>query len=216
MITIYIMCRINPTLGPRGPKATFKEQIFSLKDSWGVLVLFVVVIGGMYMGIFTATEAAGIGAFGAFLFALLTKKLTFKGFGDSLTETAKTTAMVLMILIGAAILGYFLAVTRLPYELSNYVAALPVNRYIILIIIIVFYIFIGAFMSALAMVVLTVPIIFPVVVALNFDPIWFGIIIVRVVEMGQITPPVGLNVYILQGVAKDVPMFTISGVLYRF
>ncbi|OGP64706.1 MAG: C4-dicarboxylate ABC transporter permease [Deltaproteobacteria bacterium RBG_13_53_10] len=214
MITIYILCTMNPLLGPRGEKSSFKQRLVSLKDTWGVLTLFIIVIGGIYMGIFTPTEAAGVGAFGALLFALgmsvLGKRqFTWQNFMDSLIDTGKTTAMVFVILIGANILGYFLAITRLPFALSDYVAALAVNRYIVLGIVIIVYLFLGAIMSSMAMIVLTVPILFPVITALGFDPIWFGIIIVRLVEIGQITPPVGINVFIMQGIAKDVPMYDI-------
>ena len=209
MITIYILCRIHPLMGPRGEKSSFKERMVSIKDTWGVLALFILVIGGIYAGVFTPTEAAGVGAFGALLFALARRQLTWRNFVDSLVDTGKTTAMVFVILIGASILGYFLAITRLPFELSEFIAALQVNRYVIFGIIILVYLFLGAIMSSMAMIVLTVPILFPVVTALGFDPIWFGIIIVRVVEMGQITPPVGINVYVMQGIAKDIPMYDI-------
>jgi tripartite ATP-independent transporter DctM subunit len=214
MITIYILCRINPLLGPRGEKSNLKQRLVSLKDTWGVLALFLLVIGGIYVGIFTPTEAAGVGAFGALLFALgmnlLGKRpFTWRNFVDSLLDTGKTTAMVFVILIGANILGYFLAITRLPFALSDFVAGLAVNRYLILALIILVYLFLGAIMSSMAMIVLTVPILFPVITALGFDPIWFGIIIVRVVEIGQITPPVGINVFIMQGIAKDIPMYDI-------
>ncbi|OGP65183.1 MAG: C4-dicarboxylate ABC transporter permease [Deltaproteobacteria bacterium RBG_13_47_9] len=221
MVTIYILCRRNPLMGPRGEKSTFEERFVSFKDTWGVLVLFLLVIGGIYLGVFTPTEAAGVGAFGAFLFvvgkiAFGKKRLTWQSFFDSLIDTGKMTAMVFVILIGANILGYFLAITRLPFALSDYVASLEVNRYIVLAIIIVVYLFLGAIMSSMAMIVLTVPILFPVITALGFDPIWFGIIIVRVVEIGQITPPVGINVFIIQGIAKDVPMFDIFRGVFPF
>lgn len=206
MITIYILCKRNPLLGPKGERATFKERMGSLRATWGVVALFVLVIGGIYMGVFTPTEAAGAGAFGALIFSLGRRRLSWKMFTDSVEETSKTTAMVFLILIGAALLGYFLAVTRLPFELSSWVSGLEVNRYIILGMIVLLYLVLGAIMSSLAMIVLTVPIIFPVVEALGFDPIWFGIIIVRVVEIGQITPPVGINVYVLKGVAKDMSL----------
>ncbi len=214
IITIYILCRMNPLLGPRGEKSNFKQRLASLKDTWGVLVLFLLVIGGIYMGIFTPTEAAGVGASGALLFALgmsvLGKRpFTWANFVDSLLDTGKTTAMVFVILIGANILGYFLAITRLPFALSDFVAGLAVERHIVFSIIILVYLFLGAIMSSMAMIVLTVPILFPVITALGFDPIWFGIIIVRVVEIGQITPPVGINVFIMQGIAKDIPMYDI-------
>jgi len=214
MVTIFILCKRNPLLGPKGERADFKQRIRSLRATWGVGVLFVLVIGGIYGGFFTPTEAAGVGAFGALIFTLGRRRLNWKTFRDSLEETSRTTAMVFLILIGAALLGYFLAVTRLPFELSTFVSELNVNRYIILGMIIFLYLILGAIMSSLAMIVLTVPIIFPVVETLGFDPIWFGILIVRVVEIGQITPPVGINVYVLKGVAKDMTLQSIfKGVL---
>jgi len=206
---IYILCKRNPLLGPRGPQTSFKEKIFALKNTWGVVALFVLVIGGIYLGVFTPIEAGGIGAFGAFIFALARKQLTRKNFVQSLIETGKSTAMITFIIVGAMIFGYFLAVTRLPFELANTIAALPLNRYIILGIILVVYLLIGCVMDAMAMILLTVPIFFPLAMSLGFDPIWFGIIIVRVFEMAAITPPVGMNVYVIHGVAKDVPMYTI-------
>jgi len=209
MVTIYFLTLRNPLLGPRGPQTTFIEKVTALKDTWIVLALFVLVIGGIYLGVFSPSEAGGVGAFGAFLFALGRRRLGWKSFFSSLVETGKTTAMIFIILIGASLLGYFLAVTRLPFELADFVATLPVNRYIILALILVVYIFLGCVMDSMAMILLTVPIFFPVILALGFDPIWFGIIVVRVTEMGQITPPVGINVYVIKGVAKDVPMTTI-------
>ena len=209
LLTIYILCKFNPQLGPPGPGTTFKQKIVSLGNSWVVLVLFLVIMGGLYLGWFSPIEAAGIGAFGAFIFALLRKKLPWRSFKESLFDTGKTTVMIFIILLGAMIFGYFLAVSRLPYELAATIGALQVNSYVILAIILVFYLFLGAVMDSLAMMLLTVPIFFPLVLELGFNPIWFGILIVRVCEIGLITPPVGLNVYIIRGVAKDVPMQTI-------
>ncbi|MBW1801647.1 MAG: TRAP transporter large permease subunit [Deltaproteobacteria bacterium] len=209
MVTIYIICHRNPVIGPRGEKFSLIDKVISLKGTWGVIVLFLLVIGGLYMGVFTPTEAAGAGAFGAFLFTLGRKKLTWENFTGSLIETGKTTAMVFVILIGANILGYFLAVTRLPFDLSNFMANLPINRYFVLLGIILIYLILGAIMSSMAMIVLTVPIFFPIITALGFDPIWFGILIVRVVELGQITPPIGINVFVVKAIAKDVPMYTV-------
>lgn len=209
IVTIYILCKRNPLMGPPGPRTSLVQKITSLKDTWIVLALFVLVIGGIYMGVFSPTEAAGVGAFGAFLFGLARRRLGWRAIKDSLMETGKTTAMVFIILLGAMILGYFLAVSRLPFEMATIIGGLEVNRYIILGIILIFYIVLGAVMDSLAMMLLTVPIFFPLVMALGFDPIWFGIIIVRTMEIGLITPPVGLNVYIIKGVAKDVPMQTI-------
>jgi C4-dicarboxylate transporter DctM subunit len=214
IITIYILTLHNPALGPRGPRTSFSEKLVSLKDVWIVLVLFLIVIGGIYLGVFSPTEAGGIGAFGALLFALGRRRLNVGNFSDSLLETGKTSAMIFVIIIGATILGAFLAVTRLPYNLADTVAALPVNRHVILFLILVVYILLGTIMDSMAMVLLTVPIFFPVAKALGFDPIWFGIIIVRVTEIGLITPPVGINVFIIKGVAKEVPMETIfKGIL---
>jgi len=207
--TIYILCRRNPEMGPPGPGTTFREKLISLKGSWVVLVLFLLIMGGLYLGWFSPIEAAGIGAFGAFLFAIVRRKLSWRSFKGSLFETGKTTVMIFIILMGALIFGYFLSVSRLPYELADAVSALPVNRYVVLIIILIFYLFLGAVMDSLAMMLLTVPIFFPLILAMDFDPIWFGIIIVRVCEIGLITPPVGLNVYIIRGVAGEVPMQTI-------
>jgi len=209
MLTIYILCMRNPLMGPPGPRTSLMQKITSLKDTWVVLLLFVLVVGGIYMGVFSPTEAAGAGAFGAFVFAIARRRLGWQAFKDSLIETGKTTAMIFIIIMGAMIFGYFLAVSRLPFELASIIGGLPVNRYIILGIILVFYLALGCVMDSLAMILITVPIFFPLVMTLGFNPIWFGIIIVRVCEMGLITPPVGLNVFIIRGVAKDVPMYTI-------
>ena len=207
--TIYILCKRNPLLGPKGPKSNYREKIVAFKAAWGVIVLFALVIGGIYLGVFTPTEAAGVGAFGALVFSIARRALSWGKFKESLYETGKNTAMIFVILIGAMLLGYFLAVSRLPFALSTFVSEMQVNRYIVLALIIFLYLIMGAIMSSLAMVVLTVPILFPVVQTLGFDPIWFGIIIVRVVEVGQITPPMGINVFIIKGVAKDVPLETV-------
>jgi C4-dicarboxylate transporter DctM subunit len=217
IITIYILTLHNPALGPRGPRTSLSEKLVSLKDVWIVLVLFLIVIGGIYLGVFSPTEAGGIGAFGALIFALGRRRLSVGNFYESLLETGRTSAMIFIIIIGATLLGAFLAVTRLPYNLADTVAALPVNRYVILFLILLAYILLGMIMDSMAMVLLTVPIFFPVAKALGFDPIWFGIIIVRVTEIGLITPPVGINVFIIKGVAKEVPMETIfKGILPFF
>lgn len=216
MITIYIICRINPAAGPSAPRASMKERVISLKDTWGIILLFIIVMGGIYTGVFTPTEAAGVGAFGAFCFVVFRRKLSKATIGNTLNETMKNTAMVFVIMIGANVLGYFLAVTQLPANLTAYISEMEVNRYIILFIILALYLFLGAVMSAMAMVVLTVPIIFPVILSLGFDPIWFGIIIVRMVEIGQITPPVGINVYVMKGVVPDIPLWTIFRGIFPF
>ncbi|MBM9603606.1 TRAP transporter large permease [Desulfopila inferna] len=208
IIVIMILCRRNPAMGPPGPSTTINEKFFAFLKTWQVLVLFIIVIGGIYSGIFTPTEAAGIGAFIAFVFTIFRGKLTWENLRTSLTSTASTTGMLFMIVLGAMILGYFFSVTRLPFELATMVSQLPVNRYVILVLILLTLMVLGCLMDSMAIVLLTVPVFYPLILQLNFEPIWFGILVVRVTEMGLITPPVGLNVFVIQGITK-VPMHTI-------
>lgn len=208
IFTIGYLTFFKPHHGPRGPKTTFKEKIVSLKSAWEVVLLFVVVIGGIYKGIFTPTEAAGIGAFGTFLFALLRKRLNWNSFKHSLTDTVQTTGMLFLIILGAMIFGYFLSVTRLPMEFASIVSDLPVNRYLVLAMILIITMLLGCIMDSMAIVLLTIPVFYPLIQQLDFEPIWFGILVVRVTEMGLITPPVGLNVFIIKGIS-GVPIGTI-------
>lgn len=209
-ITIYIICKRNPQAGPAGPATSFRKKVVALKGVWMILVLFVVVMGGIYFGWFSPTYAAGIGAFGAFIFLLARRRLTWQVLKDSLFDTGKTTAMIFLIMMGAMIFGYFLAQSRLPFEMAGYIVGLGIHPNLVLALILVFYLLLGCVMDSLAMILITVPVFFPVITALGFDPIWFGIIIVRVCEIGLITPPVGLNVYIIKGIAgEDTSMFTI-------
>jgi C4-dicarboxylate transporter DctM subunit len=208
IITIAILCRLNPQMGPPGPRVGFLDKVASLKKTWGVLLLFVLVIGGIYFGIFSPTEAAGVGACGACIFALCRRRLSWSNFCDSLVSSVKNTSMIFVILLGAMILGYFLATTRLTFELAETIGGLPLNRYIILIVILLIYILLGCVMDSLAMIILTIPIFYPLIETLGFDPIWFGILVVRSAEIGLITPPVGMNVFVIKGVT-NVPMYTI-------
>jgi C4-dicarboxylate transporter DctM subunit len=209
ILAIYIQCKLKPEIGPRGPATTFKVKVKSLGGTWGMLLLFFLVMGGIYLGVFTPTEAAGVGAFGAFVFALAKGKLNKQSFIQSLMETGKTTAFIFLIIIGANIFSSFMGLAKLPMALADLMVALPLSRYFILAAILLVYIALGCVMDCYAIMILTVPIIFPVVEALQFDPIWFGVVMVIVLEMGLITPPVGLNVYVLKGVAPDVPFTTI-------
>ncbi len=209
LITIFIICKINPQLGPPGPRSSWKERIISLKNTWIILLLFILVLGGIYFGVFTPTEAAGVGAFGAFLSVLLRGKLSRLTLKDSLFETLRNTAMILIIVMGALILGYFLAISRVPFTIADTIVGLEMNRYVILTLVLIFLLFLGTVIDAPAMILLVTPIFYPVAEKLGFDPIWFGIIIVRMCEMALITPPVGLNVFVIKGVAQDVPMYTI-------
>jgi C4-dicarboxylate transporter DctM subunit len=209
MVTIYILCLIKPAIGPKGPKSSFREKVVSLKGTWSVFFLFILVIGGIYLGVFSPTEAAGIGSCGAFLLTLFRRKLTWINLQKAIFDSIKTTAMIFVIFLGAMLLGYFLAATRLPFELAEFVGSLPISRFLILVLILILYLLLGCIMDSLAMILLTVPIFYPLITSLGFDAIWFGIIVVRAAEIGLITPPVGLNVYIIKGIAPDIPMWTI-------
>lgn len=214
ILTVFIMTKIRPQLGPPGPKFSMKERVYSLKDTWSILTLFFLVIGGLYTGWFTPTEAAGVGASGAFVITIIKKKLTWENLKESLSQTTKTTAMVFLILIGAHIFGYFLTISQIPDQLSVLATEAGLNRYVVLSLLVLAYIILGCFMEGLAIMVLTIPIVFPLVLDMGFDPIWFGVIITLVMEMSLITPPVGINVFIISGISKEVPMYTIfRGVL---
>jgi tripartite ATP-independent transporter DctM subunit len=209
MAVIYIRVRLNPILGPKTPRAGFKEKLSGLKGIWGIIVLFMVIIGGIYFGIFTPTEAAGIGAFGTLLFALGRRRLGWKTFFDSLLQAIRTTAMILLIMIGASLFGAFLTVSNIPTLLVESIGGLALPRYVVLAVLLGGYLILGCFMEALSMMLVTVPIILPLILNLGFDPIWFGIIILLGQEMAMITPPLGLNVFVMAGIAKDVPMYGI-------
>jgi C4-dicarboxylate transporter, DctM subunit len=204
IICIYIRCSISPDQGPRGESFSWPEKLKALLGLGETLTIFILVIGGIFIGLFTPTEAAAIGAFGVLLIAVIRRQISWDGFVKSLMETLRTSCMVLMLIAGAVIFGKFLAVTRIPFEIAGWVSGLEIAPVFVLGVILLIYFFGGCFMDALAFVTLTVPIFFPVVMELGYDPIWFGIIIVMVTEMGVITPPVGINVYVVYGVAKNV------------
>jgi len=210
IVTISIICKMRPGLGPRGPKVSLKEKVVGL---WGgtaeTLAIFVLVIGGLFGGWFTPTEAAGVGAFSIMAMSVIMRRLNWTGFKESIYTTTGTTAMILIIVLGAVIFNKFVAVTRVPFALAEWVVGLDLPPLVIMIMIIVVYLIGGCFMDALGLILLTVPIFFPVAMSLGFDPIWFGIIITRVAEIGVITPPVGMNVYVMKGAAQDVPLGTI-------
>jgi C4-dicarboxylate transporter, DctM subunit len=171
-------------------------------------------MGGIFFGIFTPTEAAAAGAFLTLVLAIVRGQLSWKGFLDSVADTTRISCMVMVIVAGATIFGHFMAVTRVPFDISNWVSSLPLPGFAIMIVVILIYLFGGFFMDAFALIMLTIPIFFPVSQALGYDPIWFGVVIVLITEMGVITPPVGINVYVVHGVAKDVPLDVIfKGVL---
>jgi tripartite ATP-independent transporter DctM subunit len=204
IVTIYTQCRINPDLGPAGENFSWAEKFKALLGLSETLIIFVTVIGGIFIGLFTPTEGAGIGAFAILVLSMIRRQISWAAFVKSLMETLRTSCMVLMLITGAVIFGKFLAVTRIPFEIAGWVSGLDMAPILIMAVIIGIYFIGGCFMDSLAFVTLTVPIFFPVVQALGFDPIWFGLIIVMVTEMGVITPPVGINVYVVYGVAKNV------------
>lgn len=207
--TIFLSCKRRPHLGPAGPKSSITEKMVSLLGVFETLILFLVVIGGMFAGFFTPTEAAAVGAAGALVVAALRKKISVKMLTQSLKETIRTSCMVIIIVSGAVIFGHFLAITRIPFELASSLASLPLPGWIIISIIIIFYLVAGCFVDALALILLTIPIFYPVVINLNYDPVWFGVVIVVVTQMGVISPPIGVNVYVVSGIERDVSLQTI-------
>ena len=209
ILTIYITARVWPEQGPPGPRFTFPERVRSLKEPWGIFALFLLVIGGLYAGWFTPTEAAAVGAFGAFLITLIKGRLTWKTLVESLMEASKATGMIFGILIGAYILQYFLTISQITDHLVGWVVGMGLNRYIVMCILIVIYLILGCLMEGLSIIILTIPITYPLILKMGFDPIWFGVMITVLIEMGLITPPVGVNVFVIAGVAKDVPMYRI-------
>lgn len=209
MITITAIGVARPQFLPAGPRASWRERLDALRDVWATLILFAFVIGGIYGGLFTATEAAGMGAAGAFIIGVARRRLSWPDIRRSLLESTRTTAAVFTILIGALLFGYFLTITQTPQKVTEFLTGLGLGRYGILALIMVMYLVLGCLMDALAMIILTVPIIFPVIKALGFDPIWFGVIIVMTVELGLIHPPVGMNIFVIKSVIEDVKISTI-------
>lgn len=206
-IMIYARCRRNPSLGPSMTESvSWKEKFLSIWQSWGIFVIVIVIIGGIYTGIFTPTEAGAIGAVASLVLGLVTRKLTLQNLKLALISGTKTSAMVLLIIAGVMVFTRFLAISRMPLELSQLLIGLPVHPAIILSAMLLFYLFIGMFFDAVSMLVLTLPLFFPCIIALGYDPIWFGVICVLMCEIGLITPPVGVNCYVVAGTAPDIPL----------
>ena len=210
IITIYVLVRKDPSIAPpREGKASNAERLHTLKNIWPFMGLFLVSIGGIYLGVFTPTEAAGVGAFGALLFALISRKLTWESLKGSLNESVRLTAFIFFILIGANLFGQFLAISRIPVMLTTYVGNLDLNPYIILIGILVVLLLLGCFIESLALIVITLPILYPIITELGFNGIWFGVIMIMVINIGALTPPLGISVYVIKGVARNIPLQTI-------
>jgi tripartite ATP-independent transporter DctM subunit len=221
VVAIYIVARINPDAGPAAPRASKGERWSALGQIWSVGVIFLVVMGGIYTGIFTPTEGAGVGAAATFVVAVVYGGMRLRGFIDALMETAATSAMIYLILLGAGVFNAFLGFSRLPMVTADFFQNSGLSPYVVLMLMIALYLAFGCIMDSLAMILITIPIFWPIVAALEFgfvDPdelkLWFGIITLSVVEIGLITPPVGLNVFVINSLAKDVPMLeTFKGVV---
>ncbi len=206
MATVWLLCRRNPALAPGTESASWSERLRSLSGVIEILALFALVMGGMFAGWFTPTEAAAVGAAGSVVLALIMRKCSFRMLATALTETLRTSCMVLVIVAGATVFGHFLQITNVPTELAAWLAGLPLPAAGIMLVILLFYLIAGAFLDALALVLLTIPIFYPVVIDLGFDPIWFGVMIVLITQMGVISPPVGVNVYVVSGMDRAVSL----------
>lgn len=214
MIVISIVTRLHPESGPAGEKSTWKQKLNATLKTWAITALFATVIGGIYFGVFTPTEAAGVGAFGALFIAFSRKRLNREMMKETLLETGQTSAMIFTILIGAITLNNLVIFSGLANALADFVSGLDMSPATVMLIILLMYLIMGCFLDALAMILLTVPIFYPIVLDLGYDPIWFGIIVVMVVELGLITPPIGMNVFVIKGMAQSVPLVSIyKGVL---
>jgi tripartite ATP-independent transporter DctM subunit len=209
-LAIYIMCRRNPALGPTIEKLPLMEKVKSIKDTWMIAVLFVGVIGGIYGGVFTPTEAGGAGAFGALVIGLATRRLNRKDLKFAFMDTARHTAMIIVMLIGAFVFMRFLAYTRIPNLASEWVVSLNMHPILIVAVILFSFLFFGMFFDMYAVVILTTPILFPIIMDMGFDPIWWGVIMCRMIEIGMVTPPFGINLFGLAASA-DVRV----GTMYR-
>jgi tripartite ATP-independent transporter DctM subunit len=216
ILTAALVVLRNPALGPRGPKSTWKERFVALYRIKDVVFLVILVIGGMLTGFFTVNEGGAVGVAGALIVATFRRTLNFPMLKRALLDAGRTTAMIFMIIVGAMIFGYFLAVTRLPGELAQFFGSLPFHRNVVLIGLIGLYIVLGALMDDLAMLLLTVPIFFPVIKVLGFDPYWFGVVLVLVMATGMICPPVGMNCFIIAGIDKSIPITRVYGGIWPY
>ena len=211
MVVVVIVTRANPALGPAGESAALREKLAALGRTWPILVLFALIIGGIYLGVFTPTEAAGVGAVGAFLLAAARRRIDRRRLLAAIGETLTTTTMIFVVLIGAVTLNNLIVFSGIAGALSGAVGDLELPPAMVIAVILLIYLVLGCFLDALAMILLTVPIFFPIVSSLGHDPVWFGIIVVMVVELGLITPPVGMNIFVIKGMLPSVPL----GAIYR-
>ncbi len=208
-LMIYIRCRINPTLGPPGPSYPWKVRFTALTKLLPIMIIFTTVIGGIYAGIFTPTEASGVGVSGIFLIALIMKRMTWEKFKNACHDTGLISAMVFAIISGGYFIGRFLVVTELTTGLVAFVAGLGINKYLVLVIFLGMYLILGAVLDVYGMMILTLPFVYPIVVTLQFDPIWFGVFFTIMVELALVTPPIGVCVYVINDIAPEVPLHSV-------
>ena len=206
MVAIFIYCTLYPEQGQKAKAFTLKEKFLAFLDIWETLLVFFVVMGGMFFGFFTPTKAGAIGSFSLLFLAVIQRKLSWKNFLNAIYDTLKTSSMVIMLVAGATIFGHFLALTRIPMEGANLVATLDWPAWAVIMVICFIYLVAGCFIDALALITLTIPIFYPIVSNLGYDLIWFGVIIVLITQLGIITPPVGVNAYIVKGIDPDIPL----------
>lgn len=207
-LVIYVLCKRNPQLGPLGPSFTWRERFASLKGIWGMVTLFILVIGGLYLGAFTPNEAGAIGAFGAFIIGIATRRLKLSGIVAAAKDSVRIVCFVMTIIIGAWVFNTYLGVSGFTTVFTTWINELPVSRYVILTFLIVLYILIGMFLDVAAILLLTIPTIAPVLSNLGFDLVWVGVLLILLQSMGFISPPIGLNAFIVQGVTK-IPAETV-------
>ena len=214
--TVVLLCLRNPDLGPPGAPTNWREKLRATTGIIEAVILFLLAIGGLFLGWFSPTQAGAIGAGGALLIGLGRRQLSWKKFFEAGKDGLRTACMVLFIITGAVIFGHFMAISTIPFVLADWIGQLPMSSMGVMGVIIFIYFIGGFFMDSMALIVVTIPIFFPVVMKLGFDPIWFGVIIVLVAEMGVITPPVGVNVFVIKGIAPDIPLHIIFRGIFPF
>ena len=208
-VAIRVLVFFNPEAGPPGPRTPWSERLRVLGQSWGVVTLALIVSGGLYSGITTPAESASVGVVVAFLFAVFRGKVNWRTFFDTLLEAAATTGMIYVIIIGAHIFSFFMTLSGLPESIVGTIEASGLSKWAILLLLYVMFLFLGSIFDTIAAMVITLPFVYPLIVSLGFDPIWWGVVNVIIMEIGMITPPIGMNVFIMHGMAKDIPLTTI-------
>jgi tripartite ATP-independent transporter DctM subunit len=207
--TVLVWCKVKPNAGPAGPSTTMKQKAKSLTGVIDALVLFLVTMGGLFAGWFTPTQAGAIGAVGALAIGLITRELTWQKFVDSTKDGLRISCMIMLLIAGATVFSHFITRTTMPMVLADWVNSLSLAPILIMIMILIFYFILGTFLDAMACIVLVIPIIYPMVINLGYDPIWFGVMVTLLSMMAVVSPPDGVNVYVVKGIARDVPIETI-------